>query len=270
MSPVVIQQVKTKPLVAEKKVAKKPRKMTEVVEECVVDKATGREFCQVVSSTPVSVDKNSITTPESTPEKKEKPSLFSEAKEECMVESSTGREICQTTVTTTSTDSNTSPEIKESTKKAQTKNSARQNTSDDVEIVFWNSIKDSNNVDDFKAYLAKYPNGQFEALANNRLKFIGGTQSMFEKTMVTEQNTATLLVQAKELVNQNRYSEALPIFKLLAEQGLANAQFDLGLMYQYGKGVAKDDAQAIHWYRKAAAQGDGDAKINLKDLGYTQ
>ncbi len=43
------------------------------------------------------------------------------------------------------------------------------NNSDNFELTFWNSIKDSNNPDDFKAYLAKYPNGQFEALAHNRM-----------------------------------------------------------------------------------------------------
>ena len=38
------------------------------------------------------------------------------------------------------------------------------------EIAFWNSIKDSTDPEDFKAYLKKYANGEFAALANNRLK----------------------------------------------------------------------------------------------------
>ena len=38
-----------------------------------------------------------------------------------------------------------------------------------IEISFWNSIKDSRNPADFQAYLDKYPNGQFAALARNRL-----------------------------------------------------------------------------------------------------
>lgn len=38
-----------------------------------------------------------------------------------------------------------------------------------IELSFWNSIKDSRNPADFQAYLDKYPNGQFEALARNRL-----------------------------------------------------------------------------------------------------
>lgn len=42
------------------------------------------------------------------------------------------------------------------------------------EITFWNSIKDSSDPADFKAYLDSYPNGKFVALANNRLKNLGG------------------------------------------------------------------------------------------------
>jgi tetratricopeptide (TPR) repeat protein len=37
-----------------------------------------------------------------------------------------------------------------------------------IELSFWESIKSSNNPDDFKAYLDKYPDGQFAALARSR------------------------------------------------------------------------------------------------------
>src|SRR5713101_2380580 len=37
-----------------------------------------------------------------------------------------------------------------------------------IELSFWESIKSSNNPDDFKAYLDKYPDGQFAALAKSR------------------------------------------------------------------------------------------------------
>ena len=55
-----------------------------------------------------------------------------------------------------------------------------------------------------------------------------------------------------------------------AEQGDANAQFNLGLMYRFGNGVPKDDVEAVKWfrkaaesYRKAAEQGDSKAQFNL-------
>jgi uncharacterized protein len=50
---------------------------------------------------------------------------------------------------------------------------------------------------------------------------------------------------------------------LQAEQGDANAQFKLGLMYYNGEGVPEDDAEAVKWYRKAAEQGLAGAQFNL-------
>jgi hypothetical protein len=39
-----------------------------------------------------------------------------------------------------------------------------------AEVEFWNAIKSSTNPDEFKAYLAQYPNGQFAALVRVRLE----------------------------------------------------------------------------------------------------
>ncbi|MGH8710942.1 MAG: tetratricopeptide repeat protein [Burkholderiales bacterium] len=59
------------------------------------------------------------------------------------------------------------------------------------------------------------------------------------------------------------YTTALGIFRGLADQGDARAQTNLGLMYQRGEGVARDDAEAVKWYRKAADQGFVTAQFNL-------
>ena len=53
-----------------------------------------------------------------------------------------------------------------------------------------------------------------------------------------------------------------------ADGVLAWAQYNLGLMYQKGEGVARSDAEAAHWYRLAAAQGFADAQQRLADLYY--
>jgi TPR repeat protein len=39
-----------------------------------------------------------------------------------------------------------------------------------------------------------------------------------------------------------------------AQQGSADAQFEIGAMYENGRGVTADRAEAIQWYQKAAAQ----------------
>ena len=51
--------------------------------------------------------------------------------------------------------------------------------------------------------------------------------------------------------------------KKLAEQGDARAQYNLGVKYDNGEGVIKDDKVAVEWYTKAAMQGDAYAQYNL-------
>ena len=48
-----------------------------------------------------------------------------------------------------------------------------------------------------------------------------------------------------------------------AEQGVAEAQFNLGVMYEYQAGVPRSDREAAKWYRKAAEQGLAKAQIRL-------
>ena len=44
------------------------------------------------------------------------------------------------------------------------------------------------------------------------------------------------------------------------------AQRNIGIMFLQGMGVAADRAEAIRWFRLAAAKGDDDAKEALKYL----
>lgn len=59
------------------------------------------------------------------------------------------------------------------------------------------------------------------------------------------------------------YAEAAELFRLAAEQGDAEAQLNLGLMYGTGQGIKQKYAEAVKWYRLAATQGDVDAQFNL-------
>src|SRR5437899_2478129 len=55
--------------------------------------------------------------------------------------------------------------------------------------------------------------------------------------------------------NRGDYATALRELKPLAEKGMAPAQFNLGVMYNFGEGVPQDDKEALRWYRLAAEQG---------------
>ncbi|MBM3877397.1 MAG: sel1 repeat family protein, partial [Verrucomicrobia bacterium] len=58
-------------------------------------------------------------------------------------------------------------------------------------------------------------------------------------------------------------AEAVKWYRKAADQGHAAAQFNLGLSYAEGQGVVKDEAEAVKWYRKAADQGHASAQFNL-------
>lgn len=53
-------------------------------------------------------------------------------------------------------------------------------------------------------------------------------------------------------------------YRCAAELGLDSAQYALGVSYEYGIGVDIDKAQALQWYREAAAQGHPSAKMKVE------
>jgi TPR repeat protein len=58
-------------------------------------------------------------------------------------------------------------------------------------------------------------------------------------------------------------SAAVRTLQQQAAQGNAVAQNDLGIAYDTGEGVAKDQAEAVKWFTKAAQQGNAIARYNL-------
>lgn len=65
------------------------------------------------------------------------------------------------------------------------------------------------------------------------------------------------------------YRQACVWFDKAARQGLGEAQYNLGAMMEHGLGMEKNAAQAMHWYEKAAAQGIGEAQYSLANLYLT-
>ena len=69
--------------------------------------------------------------------------------------------------------------------------------------------------------------------------------------------------KAREAYLQADYVEAVKWFRLLADQGEALAQAQLGYMYDMGEGVPENDAEAVKWFRLAAEQGYVPAQHSL-------
>src|ERR1700677_4831744 len=63
--------------------------------------------------------------------------------------------------------------------------------------------------------------------------------------------------------NQNMQAKSLADLRTLAAQGDAGAQYQMGVRYDKGEGVLKDDAQAVQWFQRAADQGNVDAQAHL-------
>ena len=69
--------------------------------------------------------------------------------------------------------------------------------------------------------------------------------------------------QGVSRTKQGKLGEAFELFRKAAELGSIQAQNHVGVCYRNGKGVLKDDKEAVKWYRKAADQGYAIAQNNL-------
>jgi uncharacterized protein len=71
--------------------------------------------------------------------------------------------------------------------------------------------------------------------------------------------------RADALTEFKLYAAALPYAKRSAEAGSAEGQELLGRAYTFGRGTAKDPAEAVKWYRKSDA---GGSAAGSRALGY--
>lgn len=87
-------------------------------------------------------------------------------------------------------------------------------------------------------------------------------QTLADRGDVQAQYNLGLMYNNGRGVEQD-YSQAAEWFRKAAEQGFMRTQFMLGNMYAKGRGVVQDDAQAAIWFRKAAEQGNTTAQYTI-------
>jgi TPR repeat protein len=68
---------------------------------------------------------------------------------------------------------------------------------------------------------------------------------------------------ALDAYDRGDYEGAFRQFSSFARAGDPDAQYRLGILYETGLGVTQSDADAVKWYRKAAAQGNAAAHNRL-------
>jgi len=71
---------------------------------------------------------------------------------------------------------------------------------------------------------------------------------------------------ALSAVEVGDFVKAYTQFKELAEQGDAEAQYNLGILLKSGKGVMQNPEKSAKWFRKAADQGLTDAQYHLGQM----
>lgn len=62
---------------------------------------------------------------------------------------------------------------------------------------------------------------------------------------------------------EENYEEAALWYEKAAEQGVSDAQNNLGVMYKDGQGIKQDFKEAARWFRLAAQQNNVLAQLNL-------
>jgi SH3-like domain-containing protein len=78
--------------------------------------------------------------------------------------------------------------------------------------------------------------------------------------VIAESNTYN---QALDAYNNEDYKTALPIWRRLAAEGSADAQYALGVAYFKGEGVSRDLNDSMKWFEQAANSGNVQAMFNL-------
>ena len=73
--------------------------------------------------------------------------------------------------------------------------------------------------------------------------------------------------RADDARTRQDFAEAIRWDREAANQGDAEAQFNIGIAHSKGEGVVRDDAEALRWYRMAAVQGLPQAQ-NLVAVAY--
>lgn len=62
---------------------------------------------------------------------------------------------------------------------------------------------------------------------------------------------------------KHNYSTAMELFQQAAAKGNAEAQYQIGFLYEYGQGVTRDLEKAMKWYRQAAENGYAEAQAEI-------
>ena len=103
---------------------------------------------------------------------------------------------------------------------------------------------------------------QFTRVRANQDEALQSIRKAAEQGNADAQNDLGVCYETGDGMGRDQ-AEAAKWYRKAAEQGNAKAQRNLGVCYEYGRGVGEDPKEAVNWYRKAAEQGNADAQKSL-------
>lgn len=159
----------------------------------------------------------------------------------------------------------------------------QQSNNSNVEISYWESVKDTESAELLQSYLDEFENGRFVKIARfklNKLNTQGEEKPSSQTPLLLTRDydesslspeIAKFLLKAKDgdifaqnsigyaygqgkIIEKNDF-EQTKWYKLTADQGSDYGQYALGYAYQYGRGVDQNYQTAIELYNKSSDQG---------------
>ena len=112
------------------------------------------------------------------------------------------------------------------------------------------------------SYSADFNKGVIAAQNGDWATALKEWKPLAEQGLAVAQYNLGLMYEKGKGVPQDD-KEAARLWILAAEQGYVDAQYNLGVMYNNGNGVPQDYEEAVRWYQLAAEQGDAKAQGNL-------
>lgn len=85
----------------------------------------------------------------------------------------------------------------------------------------------------------------------------------FSKTLAEIAGTTNRIPGSERIEPDKEYATALRWYRLAAEQGHIEAQYNLAMMYAEARGIPQNNTEAVNWFRLAARQGYADAQYRL-------
>ena len=81
--------------------------------------------------------------------------------------------------------------------------------------------------------------------------------------MFTQNSIAGAREDGLNAYKQGHYAEAIRLWLPVAKAGDSEIQFNLGVMYNEGRGISQNLDEALYWFKRAAEKGDADAQAKL-------